>query len=362
MVRITEELLRKRSEHNDGCLTNLKEITLHQYDIEKIECISDYCRELQILYLQSNLIEKIENLQHLKDLRYLNMAVNSVKRIEGLSSNEMLEKLDLTVNYITDLMSVEALKANYNLKDLYLMGNPCASYKGYRHFVIETLPQLMKLDGEEITQSERILARQYYDKIRAGIIVQQDKQMEEDEKRKNAPQQYGPNGEPLYGNDPESRKACKTDINEAREEAKSKASNPSSSTEDGSGGNSYDPKTYEQMFGKRNAIDITPEEEIEKYGKVLQRNEGKWDFKIMETKDSVIVDIPAGKYMNMAYIDIDVQPTYLRVTIKGKVLQLRLECEVKPDATTAQRSQVTGNLKITMPKVSSDSKLTYYAE
>lgn len=353
MVRITEELLRKRSEHNDGCLSNLKEITLHQYDIEKIEFIGDYCRELQILYLQSNLIEKIENLHHLKDLRYLNMAVNSVRKIEGLSSNEMLTKLDLTVNYITDLTSVENLIGNYNLKDLYLMGNPCASYKGYRHFVIATLPQLLRLDGQEITQSERIVAKQYYDKIKHGIIAQQKKQIEEDEMKKGKTT-VGPDGQVLYGNDPESRKACKADINEKREEAKKEDKSLNSNKDNM---NSLD---YRKMFGKRAAIEISPEEEIEKYGKVLQKNEGKWEFKIMDQKEYIVLDIPAGKYMNMAYIDVDVQPTYIRVVIKGKVLQLRLESEVKPSESTAQRSAVTGNLKITMPKVSSDSRVSYH--
>ena len=31
MVRITEELLRKRAEHNEGELWTLKEVTLHQF-------------------------------------------------------------------------------------------------------------------------------------------------------------------------------------------------------------------------------------------------------------------------------------------------------------------------------------------
>ena len=37
MTRITEELVRKRAEHNDGCLPDLEEISLHQQEIEKIE-------------------------------------------------------------------------------------------------------------------------------------------------------------------------------------------------------------------------------------------------------------------------------------------------------------------------------------
>ena len=66
MGRITVELLRKRAEHNDGMLSNLQEVTLHQQNIEKIELLGQLCRKLKILYLQNNVISRIENLHHLK--------------------------------------------------------------------------------------------------------------------------------------------------------------------------------------------------------------------------------------------------------------------------------------------------------
>lgn len=58
---VTEELIRKKSEHNELLLFSLEEISLHQENIERIENIQDYCRELKILLMQSNLIEKIGN-------------------------------------------------------------------------------------------------------------------------------------------------------------------------------------------------------------------------------------------------------------------------------------------------------------
>ena len=84
MVRLTREAIRKKAEHHDGTLADLEEISLHQMEIEKIEAINECCRKLKILYLQNNVIGKIENLHHLKDLRYLNLALNNVKIIEGL--------------------------------------------------------------------------------------------------------------------------------------------------------------------------------------------------------------------------------------------------------------------------------------
>lgn len=51
MVRITEDLIRKRSEHNELIIGSLEELSLHQLDIEMIEHIDKWCKELKILYL-----------------------------------------------------------------------------------------------------------------------------------------------------------------------------------------------------------------------------------------------------------------------------------------------------------------------
>ena len=50
--RITDELLLLRSEHNDGNLTTLDELALHQSHLTKIEYINRACPNLRILLLQ----------------------------------------------------------------------------------------------------------------------------------------------------------------------------------------------------------------------------------------------------------------------------------------------------------------------
>lgn len=55
---------------------------------------------------------------------------------------EELKKLDLTANFIGELSSIEALKCNIHLKELFLVGNPCTEFEGYRQYVVATLPQL----------------------------------------------------------------------------------------------------------------------------------------------------------------------------------------------------------------------------
>merc|ERR1712224_777361 len=48
-------------------------------------------------------------------------------------------------------------------------------------------------------------------------------------------------------------------------------------------------------------------------------------------------------------IDCDVNPSYVRCTIKGKLTQLKLGEEVLVSKSTVQRSKTTGKLRIHMP-------------
>jgi protein TilB len=61
---VSIELIRKRSEHNEGEIGTLEEISLHQEDITKIENLQNWCKNLKILFLQSNLIFKIGKLNN----------------------------------------------------------------------------------------------------------------------------------------------------------------------------------------------------------------------------------------------------------------------------------------------------------
>lgn len=186
---------------------------MHQENIERIENVQEFCRELKILLLQSNLIPKIgnnsirfparnfysilqfhfppycihpENLNKLKKLEYLNLAINNIEKVENLSACESLQKLDLTLNFIGDLTSIESLKENLHLEELFLTGNPCTGMMGllplniyqliildypcYRDYVIIALPQLKSLDGREVTRTERFKAQQNFDANRREVI------------------------------------------------------------------------------------------------------------------------------------------------------------------------------------------------
>ena len=56
--------------------------------------------------------------------------------------------------------------------------------------------------------------------------------------------------------------------------------------------------------------------------------------------------------MDTNLVDVDIQPLYVRVNIKSKILQLTLPYEVSIDQSLAQRNTTTGHLIITMPRLS----------
>ena len=92
-------------------------------------------------------------------LEYVNISMNAIEFIEGLERCENLKKLDMTLYFVGEISTIFSLRANESLEELYPTGNPCATFKYYREFVIIVLPQLKYLDGINIEKSERILAR-----------------------------------------------------------------------------------------------------------------------------------------------------------------------------------------------------------
>ncbi|XP_022244078.1 protein tilB homolog [Limulus polyphemus] len=351
LMQISEELVRKRAEHNEGEIFSLEEISFHQQNIERIEYIEKWCRELKILYLQNNLIPKIENVGRLKKLEYLNLTLNNITKIENLEGCESLKKLDLTLNFIAELTSVESLRGNYNLRELYLTGNPCTNLKDYRAFVVATLPQLQYLDGRAIERSERIKAVQVYSRTRNNILQQQ----KENETKQNDKE--------LKHKDHCDKEATVTEeseitLNEDDEEK--------FWTEE----TSYTPQSrleaYRHMERIRQKEESSSEKKVKPKkrlitddGRILNVNEPKINFQLMENEenDHFILDLAIYRYLDTSLIDIDIQPHYVRVKIRGKVFQLVLQEEVRPGASIAQRSQTTGHLLLTMPKVKKNEEI-----
>jgi len=178
MVEVTRDLLRGRAEHNEKMLSNLEECSLHQQNLRSMQGIQEYSRHLKILLMQNNLIEKIESCTKFKELEYLNLAVNSVPRIEGLRRCESLRKLDMTLNFLDleDLKSsCEELEWNPVISELYLMGNPCLDWADAPDYIIAKVDTINRLDGNEITKSMRLAAKNKLDAMEKDLEIESKK-------------------------------------------------------------------------------------------------------------------------------------------------------------------------------------------
>uniref|UniRef100_A0A8C0DNL3 Leucine-rich repeat-containing protein 6 n=1 Tax=Balaenoptera musculus TaxID=9771 RepID=A0A8C0DNL3_BALMU len=384
MGRITEDLIRRNAEHNDCIIFSLEELSLHQQEIERLEHIDKWCRDLKILYLQNNLIGKIENVSKLKKLEYLNLALNNIEKIENLEGCEGLTKLDLTVNFIGELSSVKTLQHNIHLKELFLMGNPCADFDGYRQFVVATLQQLKWLDGREIERSERIQALQDFPVVEQQIREQekayclkrakdkeetQRKLQEEENKGEKEGRHTGFDGRWYtdIGATLPSSEESKDDVQapeiQEGECKKKKLDNGEDDLEFWNKPSLYTPesrletlrhvekqrKDQEKLSEKKKKVK-PPRVLISENGRALNVNEPKLDFSLRddEKRNQIVLDLAVYRYMDTSLIDVDVQPTYVRVMVKGKLV---LPAEVKPDSSSARRAQTTGHLVVYMPKV-----------
>ncbi|KAM7074987.1 dynein axonemal assembly factor 11 isoform 2-T2 [Molossus nigricans] len=386
MGRITEDLVRRNAEHNDCVIFSLEELSLHQQEIERLEHIDRWCRDLKILYLQNNLIGKIENVGKLKKLEYLNLALNNVEKIENLEGCEELTKLDLTVNFIGELSSVKTLRGNVHLRELFLMGNPCADFEGYRPFVVAALPQLQCLDGKEIERSERIQALQNLPAVEQRIREQerahclkrarekqeaQQKLREEHEnkEKENRPGfegRWDPSSGATLPPSAESKDLPQAPDIQGGERDHRKPEDGEDDLEFWNKPSSFTPESrletlrhmekqrrdQEKLSEKKKKVK-PPRTLITEDGRALNVNEPKLDFSLKddENRHQIILDLVVYRYMDTSLIDVDVQPTYVRVMVKGKPFQLALPAEVRPDSSSARRSQTTGHLVICMPKV-----------
>ncbi|XP_056266444.1 dynein axonemal assembly factor 11 [Pseudoliparis swirei] len=328
MVYITEELVRRRAEHNGGEISSLEELSLHQQDLESIQHLQRWSRELRILYLQSNLIPRIENVGRLKKLQYLNLALNNIEVIENLEGCESLEKLDLTVNFVVLLSGVVSLQQNLQLRELFLVGNPCSQFEGYRQYVVATLPQLKWLDGVEVSRSERLRACWGLEEVRRRVREQEEEHLE--------------------------RRAAQKE--EARKEKGDEERKPGRGGGPASEENQEEEERREEEFWHTPCA-FTPESRLEAHRHLKEKKEKKEKEKPPPNDLHLMTSTPL-RHMDSSLVDVDVQPTYARVTVKGKVFQMVLPAEVKPDSSTARRSQTTGHLVLTMPRAEGEIKVT----
>ncbi|MEN2496073.1 MAG: Protein tilB [Marteilia pararefringens] len=326
MVRISLELIRKRSEHNDSEYSNLEELSLHQEKIERIENLDKWCKKLQILLLQGNFIPRIENLSRLKDLKYLNLALNCIEKLENIESLESLEKLDLTANFIHEISNCRSILWKLsNLKEIYLTGNACTNIRNYRLFVIKEVNHIEILDGIRITKKERIFANSLKPEDFVRFKADEYYQLQEYQSKK---EQYRNDPRNAWINCPESR------ISDLVQNDETENKNESS----------------EEKVGKEK----NKERKLRgKDGNLMNINEANLCYNIRDMDNQLVFTIFVPKYLDTSDINITLESKGLRMTIRKKLFQLRLLEEISLDEEHLEiiRGQGSGRLQIKVKKL-----------
>jgi protein TilB len=203
------------------------------------------------------------------------------------------------------------------------------------------LPQLKVLDGHEIKTSDRIRALQNYKQIvktveekqSAYFKLREQQRAEFDERR--AEIESGETGDTFWNEKSEFTPESRLEVHLQQEQQKKKEE---------------EEKTKKQA--EQNPMSVKKERKyFAEDGRPYSFNDPKVDYEYQDNDDDITLTVKAFKHLDSSMVDVDVQPFYVRVTLKGKALQLALSEEVKPGSSSAKRSQTTGHLVIHMPKV-----------
>jgi len=107
------------------------------------------------LNLWGNDLQDISVIQSMPNLEVLSLSVNQVNTLVDLQHCPKLSELYLRKNEIMDLSEILYLRHLRRMKVLWLADNPCADLPYYRQYILHHLPNLTKIDSEDVTEDER---------------------------------------------------------------------------------------------------------------------------------------------------------------------------------------------------------------
>jgi Leucine-rich repeat (LRR) protein len=136
-------------------LLKLSRIHLDRERIDEIDNLVEYLGNVTHLYLNVNLITKIENLELFKTLTFLILSDNKIEKIENIKMLQSLKLIDLSSNLI-DIFDVEELPKNLSFLDL--RENTCLKNgnwkkENYDDRIKRHLHCLCQLNGEELVDA-----------------------------------------------------------------------------------------------------------------------------------------------------------------------------------------------------------------
>ncbi|KAG2429990.1 hypothetical protein HYH02_013940 [Chlamydomonas schloesseri] len=110
----------------------------------------DKLEEVKNLNLWGQDLDDCAVLAKLPNLEVLSLSVNRLSSLKDFRHCAKLQELYLRKNDVRDLTEIQHLAGLQHLRVLWLSDNPCADHPNYKQFVARTLPQLQKLDNDDV--------------------------------------------------------------------------------------------------------------------------------------------------------------------------------------------------------------------
>jgi hypothetical protein len=104
-------------------------------------------------------LRDISIVEQMPNLEVVALPINEIADLSPFRNCPQLRELRLRQNYIADFEQLRYLQDLAALQNLSLTGNPITELPRYRQTVIAMLPQLSKLDDEDIHDADRAARR-----------------------------------------------------------------------------------------------------------------------------------------------------------------------------------------------------------
>ena len=106
--------------------------------------------DIKVLNLYGNDLEDIQIIKKLVNIEILSLSLNKISSLKPFKNCLHLKELYLRKNNISNLNEINYLTNLKNLKILWLKENPISNLPNYKIYILNKLPQLVKLDNFEI--------------------------------------------------------------------------------------------------------------------------------------------------------------------------------------------------------------------
>ncbi|EFJ46477.1 hypothetical protein VOLCADRAFT_105471 [Volvox carteri f. nagariensis] len=110
----------------------------------------DKLEEVKNLNLWGQDLDDCSILAKLPNLEVLSLSVNRLSSLKDFRHCAKLQELYLRKNDVKDLNEIQYLVHLKDLRVLWLSDNPCAEDPHYKQFVVRMLPNLQKLDNDDV--------------------------------------------------------------------------------------------------------------------------------------------------------------------------------------------------------------------